>query len=182
MPQSERIAAAERATTAQQRFAKEQNLKLAGSRKTQIQAADGLGPSSQQSTESSGSDFIPDKAPPARSAAKFRTAFLGLKRKATDLPTHLPKESKKQLKSADKLGKKTKPLQRTQNQCGTPNLAPLRYVCVQQEGKHGETWYLKFVQLSLAAYIVTPIAGNSHCYVWKTRSEAHDNWRTGGVG
>ena len=36
--------------------------------------------------------------------------------------------------------------------------------------------------LGPAAYIVTPIAGNNHCYVWRPRSEAHDNWRTGGGG
>ena len=53
VPQSERIASAERATTAQQRFAKEHNLKLAGSRKKRIQAAGVLGPPSQQSRESS---------------------------------------------------------------------------------------------------------------------------------
>ena len=85
-----------------------QRTTAAGSRKKRIQAADVLGPSSQQSTESSGSDFIPDKAPPAKSATKFRTLFLGLKRKATDLPADLPKESKKQRKSVDKLGKKIK--------------------------------------------------------------------------
>ena len=108
VPQSERIAAAERATTAQQRFAKEHNLKLAGSRKKRIQAADVLGPSSQQSTESSGSDFTPDKAPPAKSAARFRTPFLGLKRKATNLPADLLKESRKTAQICGQTGQEDK--------------------------------------------------------------------------
>ena len=83
-------------------------MKLAGSGKKRIKAADVLDPSPQQSTEPSGCDFIPDKATPAKSAARFRTPFLGLKRKADDLPADLPKDSKRQRKSADKLGKKTK--------------------------------------------------------------------------
>ena len=86
VPQSERIAAAERVPTAQQRVAKEHNLKLAGAYKKRIQGADVLGPSSQQSTEPSGSDFIPDKVPPAKSVTKFRTPILSVKRKAADLP------------------------------------------------------------------------------------------------
>ena len=106
VPQSERIAKAERATTAEQRFAKEHNLKLAGARKKRIQAADVLGLSSQQSTESSGSDFIPDKTPPAKSAAKFCTPFLASKRPTAGLT----KESQKKRKYADKLGKKAKRL------------------------------------------------------------------------